>query len=223
VELGTHTGNSYFSFCQSILENKTLTRAYAVDTWEGDSQAGFYDESVFSNVERTNLQYGSFSKLLRMKFDEAANQFDNKSVDLLHIDGLHTYDAVKKDFETWLPKMSSHGVVLFHDTNVHLENFGVHRLWEELTKNYKTLEFFHSNGLGILDLSPQPSHLIPDDIGKQLELREIFATLSEQILTRFERDALQAERDMLLASGSWRITKPIRGMKRIMQGKNRKI
>ena len=40
VELGTDRGESYFAFCQSILENRTATRCFAVDTWLGDQQAG---------------------------------------------------------------------------------------------------------------------------------------------------------------------------------------
>jgi hypothetical protein len=212
VELGTHTGNSYFSFCQSISENKTGTQAYAVDTWKGDGHAGFYEESVFKSVQLTNQDYEPFSTLLRTTFDDASEYFENKSIDLLHIDGLHTYEAVKHDFETWLPKMSNNGVILFHDTNVKHESFGVSQLWSELSQRYNALEFYHSNGLGILDLSPQVSLVIPDDESKKNELRELFSILSEKILTRFDRDSLLAERDSLLASGLWRVTRPIRNL-----------
>lgn len=201
VELGTHSGNSYFSFCQSIQENQSGTKAFAVDTWEGDTHAGFYGEQVFNSVEQANLQYKSFSTLLRTTFDSAAGYFDNGSVDLLHIDGLHTYEAVKHDFDTWLPKMSKNGVVLFHDTNVRRDSFGVYRLWEELSKEYKSLEFFHSHGLGILDLSPQESRIIPSEHVEKTEMREFFAGLSDHMLTRFERDSL-------VRSLTWRATIP---------------
>jgi len=218
VELGTHTGNSYFSFCQSIQENKLDTKAFAVDTWEGDAHAGSYDESIFDGVNRTNLDYSSFSTLLRTTFDAALKQFDNGSVDLLHIDGHHTYDAVKHDFETWLPKMSSKGVVLFHDTNVRRDDFGVYQYWSELSSKYNSLEFFHSHGLGIIELSQKSNIVIPAEEEKQSALRNIFALLSEQLLIRFERDSLLTERDSLLNSWSWKITAGLRALWRFFPG-----
>jgi predicted O-methyltransferase YrrM len=212
VELGTHTGNSYFSFCQSIQENKIKTKAFAVDTWQGDAHAGSYNESIFDVVNRTNLDYISFSTLLRTTFDSALEKFEDGSIDLLHIDGLHTYEAVKHDFETWLPKMSSRGVVLFHDTNVRRDDFGVYQLWSEISSKYNSLEFFHSNGLGILELSKGSNMVIPAEEEKQRQLRDIFALLSEQLLIRFERDSLLTERDSLLNSGSWKITSGLRAL-----------
>jgi hypothetical protein len=88
VELGTHAGNSYFSFCQSIQENDIPTKSIAVDTWKGDAHSGLYDESVFEGVKRANQKYQSFSTLMRTTFDSAAQGFENKTKDLLsHIRG----------------------------------------------------------------------------------------------------------------------------------------
>lgn len=152
VELGTHTGNSYFSFCQAAQEDGIAVKCYAVDTWQGDEHAGIYGQEVFEQVHMHNQDfYSGFSRLLRMTFDDAANYFADGSIDLLHIDGLHTYEAVKHDFDTWLPKLAPGAIVLFHDINVRERGFGVWQLWEELKERYaEHHEFVHSHGLGVL-------------------------------------------------------------------------
>lgn len=150
VELGTHYGHSYFTFCQAIDRWEIDCQAYAVDTWAGDEHAGQYGEEIFASVQRANVRYERFSRLLRMTFDAAADYFSDGSIDMLHIDGLHTYEAVKGDFELWRSKMSSRGVILFHDINVRERGFGVWRLWEQLRGQYPHIEFMHSHGLGVL-------------------------------------------------------------------------
>jgi hypothetical protein len=78
---------------------------YAVDTWTGDKHSGNYDDSVFRSVDdHLRDYYRGIAYLLRMTFDEAANQFDQETLDILHIDGLHTYDAVKHDFKYGIPR-----------------------------------------------------------------------------------------------------------------------
>ncbi|MFG6087452.1 class I SAM-dependent methyltransferase [Stenotrophomonas indicatrix] len=167
VELGSHRGISYFAFCQAVKEMGLDTRCHAVDTWEGDSQAGYYENDIHrSVVERNERSYTSFSTLLRMTFDDALDEIPDGSVDLLHIDGLHTFEAVSHDFTTWLPKMSSRGVVLFHDTNVHTEGFGVQRFFAPLRERYPSFEFLHGNGLGVI--------AVGGDIGESM--RALFAS-----------------------------------------------
>jgi len=161
VELGTHYGHSYFSFCQAIKRLGLNTPSYGVDTWKGDDQAGHYDDNVHQQVESYNqANYPEFSSLLRCTFDEALNRFNEGSIDLLHIDGFHTYEAVRHDFESWLPKLSDRAVVLFHDTNVRRDNFGVHKYFSELSTKYPFFEFIHGHGLGVLGVGKEQPELL---------------------------------------------------------------
>ncbi|MGE7907438.1 class I SAM-dependent methyltransferase [Peribacillus sp. NPDC094092] len=151
VELGTHWGVSFFSFLQAVKDQGLDTKCYAVDTWEGDPHAGFYEDNVYQVVsEIAEKYYSTNSSLIRCRFDEALNRFEESSIDLLHIDGYHTYESVSHDFETWLPKLAERGVILFHDIAVKRGDFGVHLLWEQLKTRYHFIEFKHSYGLGVL-------------------------------------------------------------------------
>lgn len=155
VELGTHHGGSYFSFCDSVTRNQLQTICYAVDTWKGEEHAGCYEEHVYQFVENyNNLNFSQFSNLLRMTFEAALERFDDETVDLIHIDGFHSYEAVRRDYETWRPKISSNGWMLFHDTCVQQPGFGVKQFWNELVNQYpeQCFEFYHSHGLGVFAL-----------------------------------------------------------------------
>ena len=166
VELGTHYGTSLWAFSQAIKDNQLHVELNAVDSWEGEEHAGFYGEEVFEKVNTIKNKFYSDLKinLIRKIFDEAVSDFQDNSVDVLHIDGLHTYEGVKHDFESWLPKMKEKGIVIFHDIEVWEDDFGVHKFWDELKKEYLTIEFYHSFGLGVLFLDR--------NIGEELKKRE---------------------------------------------------
>lgn len=151
VELGTHKGLSYFTFCQAMKENEIDGVCYAVDTFEGDAHTDKYDESVFNAVNNHNRQhYHGFSYLMRMFFEDALRHFDDDSVDLLHIDGFHTYEAVSADFANWYPKVKPGGIILFHDVMARLQDFGAWKFWEEIRGQHETFTFNHGFGLGVL-------------------------------------------------------------------------
>ncbi|HTY13527.1 MAG TPA: class I SAM-dependent methyltransferase [Candidatus Omnitrophota bacterium] len=151
VELGVFKGGSYNAFCQAVKVLGKRTKCYGVDNWEGDPHNGRYSRSVFEGLESYQKQnYPGFSTLMKMAFDEALAGFADGSVDLLHIDGYHTYEAVKHDYERWLPKMSGRGVMIFHDTSERRLDFGVWKFWEEVSGKFPSFEFKHGCGLGIL-------------------------------------------------------------------------
>ncbi|GGI36992.1 hypothetical protein GCM10010988_11720 [Cnuibacter physcomitrellae] len=192
VELGTHNGVSFSSFCDAVIAAGLPTTCYAVDTWAGDFQAGEYGEDVWVDWSAfCARRYGDFTHLLRTTFDEAAEQFSPGSIDLLHIDGLHTYEAVRNDVDRWLPKVSSRGVVIMHDIAERDREFGVWRVWDELKAAYPSFEFHHEHGLGVLAVGADvPEALRPfveADETEASRLRARFAAAGERLKLDEER------------------------------------
>jgi glycosyltransferase involved in cell wall biosynthesis len=135
--------------------------------------------------------YGDFSRLIQGTFDEAAAHFGRESIDLLHIDGYHTYDAVRGDFQAWLPKVREGGIILLHDVNVHEGDFGAWKLWEEVKNDYPAFAFSHQHGLGVIVKGTSwPEALLPftrDDEQTNL-VRDFFAQLGRRISARIEKE-----------------------------------
>jgi hypothetical protein len=152
VELGAYNGLSFFTFCQSVQEHDLECLCYAVDTWEGDEHTDRYDDSIFKDVQKhAREHYRGFTYLMRMLFNDALAHFADESIGLLHIDGLHTYEAVSEDFRNWYPKVEPGGVVLFHDIRARMKDFGAWRFWEELESTHpQCFRFDHGFGLGVL-------------------------------------------------------------------------
>jgi O-antigen biosynthesis protein len=205
VELGTFRGDSYCAFCQAVDELGLAARCTAVDTWKGDEQTGFYGDEVLAELRRYHDPlYGSFSRLLQATFDDALGEFEDGTVDLLHVDGYHAHEAVAHDVESWLPKVSARGVVLLHDTNVREPGYGVWKVWEELAQQYPSLELVHGHGLGMLVVgaeAPPDVHALASLSGGELmRARSLLSALGQRPVLVGGRARLQeAARLQLLA------------------------
>ncbi len=228
VELGTHQGISYCAFCQAIYKLNIPSKCYAIDTWQGDQQAGYYSNKILEELRSYHDQkYGSFSQLIQSTFDEGVNYFSNSSIDLLHIDGLHTYEAVKHDFNTWSPKLSNRAIVVFHDTNERRGDFGVWKFWEEIEAKYPSFEFYHGHGLGIAAIGskyPKQFNILLGSINEQNLIRNFFETIGNKVkiefsLLRKKNETMELKTQLhelrekvkyYSQSNSWRITKPLR-------------
>ncbi len=200
VELGTYYGDSYCAFCQAVSVLRLDAKCYAVDTWQGDPQSGSYGPEVLADLRaHHDLSYGSFSHLIQSTFDDALTRFADGTIDLLHIDGYHTYEAAKHDFEKWLPKVSHRGVILMHDIAETQGDFGVKRLWEEISSDHAHFEFSHGHGLGVLakgDIkSPELEALFEAATERAAALRALFWRLGRAV--SFEAEITSRDRELL--------------------------
>ena len=141
VDLGVDYG--YSTFCFAI---PGIGNVYGIDSFEGDICAGERDtyEYVMDKVKELELTNVS---IIKGFFDDVVKTW-NKPIDILHIDGLHTYEAVKNDFEKWSPFVKENGIILMHDTMVDDPKFGVSRFFKEI--NLPKTNFEHCNGLGVV-------------------------------------------------------------------------
>lgn len=195
VELGTYSGSSFAAFCQAAEACGAGTKCYGIDLWEGDMHMGSFDEELFREVSGYMASHHpGTASLVRKDFNAAVEDFEDGSVDFLHIDGTHTYEAVGNDFRTWLPKLSDRGVVLFHDVNVTVENvgepakhFGVRRFFDETKGAYPNAEFDHCYGLGVIVVGSRacPEVLELVELARTPEAKDYFAARGDEVSRRF--------------------------------------
>ena len=116
VELGAWKGRSS-AFLVVEAKNKSQDiQIHIVDTWlgSGEHAAGMTDglyEKFIANMSPLNGHYQAH----RMTTDKAASLFEDSSLDGVFIDADHTYEAVKKDIQNWLPKVRKGGILAGHD------------------------------------------------------------------------------------------------------------
>ncbi|MCY0881356.1 MAG: glycosyltransferase, partial [Firmicutes bacterium] len=152
VVLGMAHNDGYFAFCQAVQEMDLATRCMAVDPWtedraRGQCGEGHYREAVLYN----QLYYAAFSQLWRAPLDEAADNVEDGSVDVLYIDDPAAGDAAWHHYwAAWRPKLSRHAVVLLPGIADPVEHIGVQRAWDIGRRLYPSLALTHAPGLGML-------------------------------------------------------------------------
>tara|TARA_B100002019_G_C21180777_1_gene553551 strand:+ start:98 stop:727 length:630 start_codon:yes stop_codon:yes gene_type:complete len=154
VDLGVDYG--YSTFCFALPE---IGHVYGIDSFEGDEHAGVKETYDFVLKKKDELELDNIT-FIKGYFDDVVKTWE-KPIDILHIDGLHTYEAAKNDFEKWSPLLKENGVILMHDTMV--ERFGVKDFFGEI--DLPKTNFKHCNGLGVISKN---SNLI-NEINKNFE------------------------------------------------------
>ena len=111
VEIGSYLGASACFLAEGIKQQDG--KVYAVDTWTNLAMSeGSRDtyKNFLQNIEP--LKYWIIP-LKGLSVDIAKKI--NQQIDLLFIDGDHSYQGIKADLQAWLPKVKENGIVVFHD------------------------------------------------------------------------------------------------------------
>ena len=142
VDLGVDYGFS--TFCLAYPQIGTV---YGIDWFQGDEHTGFRDtfHLVTELLEETGL---ANANLIKGDFNEIVKVW-SKQIDILHIDGLHTYEAVSNDYKKWSKFCTEDSIILFHDVESFPHSVG--KFFSEL-EGFKIIKP-DSAGLGIITQS----------------------------------------------------------------------
>ena len=160
VDLGVDY--AYSTFCFALPK---IGKIYGIDSFEGDGHAGLRDTYDYVKEKKEELGFDHIT-FIKGYFDDVAKTWD-KPIDILHIDGFHTYEAVKNDYETWNKFVKEDGVILFHDTCVNNPGFGVRKFFGEI--DLPKVNFHISNGLGVVSKDQTLIDEIKTEFAKVLE------------------------------------------------------
>jgi hypothetical protein len=98
-------------------------------------------------AKRITKKYGDKVLFIRKFSEEAAELIKDASLDFVYIDGNHQYEFVKKDVETYYPKVKKGGVIggddYTHSPETESERFGVFKAVNGFFKNLKKEIFFY--------------------------------------------------------------------------------
>lgn len=125
VELGAYKGKSTSFIVTEMVNRGRNIKFTTVDTFEGDS--GSTDKTEIEAYKKVNVSkmYEEFVantnhlhehlETIIAKSNEAAQLFEDDSVDAIFIDAGHSYEAVIADIKAWLPKMKDGSIMAGHD------------------------------------------------------------------------------------------------------------
>lgn len=113
VEIGSYLGASSCFLAAGASEIRGGAKVYCVDTWNNESMSEGPRDTWLEFKENT-FRYRTIIVSLRGHSVEVARDF-HEQIDLLFIDGDHSYEGCRADVAIWLPHLKPGGLVIMHD------------------------------------------------------------------------------------------------------------
>lgn len=154
LEIGTEKGGTFFLLTRAATPDAFLVtmdlpagQMSSYPAWREKLYRGFAREKQRIELVRQDSHSPR-------TFEQVRGTLGGRKLDLLFIDGDHSYGGAKKDFELYSPLVAPGGTIAFHDIVDGAEATvgGVPRLWRELKTSRRHLEFvksWHQGGWGI--------------------------------------------------------------------------
>ena len=118
VEVGSWKGKSTICLGNGSKDGNKV-KIFAIDPHIGSSehQKMFGEVDTFEEFKQNINKAGiaEYIEPIRDASENAAKTF-NQKIEFVFIDGAHEYNFVKRDFESWFPKVMSGGFLAFHDS-----------------------------------------------------------------------------------------------------------
>jgi predicted O-methyltransferase YrrM len=158
LEIGTGSGGTLFLFTRMASAD---AKVISVDLPKGKFGGGYpvWKSGLFKSFARDDqavclIRADSHKPETLL---EVRKILDNRPVDFLFIDGDHTYEGVRKDFEMYSPLVRNGGIIAFHDICPRpKENaVGVPDFWKEISVKYQSRNILKDSaqggcGIGVL-------------------------------------------------------------------------
>ena len=142
IEIGTMKGGTLFLFSKIAVNNAIII---SIDLPRAKFGGGYpkYRIPLYSGFASQNQRIFLIraDSHLQSTFKKVQNILKDKKVDLLYIDGDHTYTGVKNDFQMYKFFLGKQGNVVFHDiVQVPDQYVDVHKFWNEIKQEYEFKE-----------------------------------------------------------------------------------
>ena len=148
-EIGTHLGGTLYCWSRILPPDATLVSLdLPADPNDARTTAGALGKLLVSKTQK--CAFIRDDSHLSATLDKVKAALDGRAADFLFIDGDHSYDGVKLDFEMYRGLVRSGGLIAFHDVapNPDVPEYGVAKFWQELKKSHRTHEFIDPHPVG---------------------------------------------------------------------------
>jgi len=159
LEIGTFKGGTFYLWCKLSNDNANII---SIDIPNIAWREGYREKKtkkVLYNYgkDKQNIHILRKDSHKKSTKDTVKEILGEKKLDFLFIDGDHSYEGVKKDFEMYYGLVEKGGIIAFHDIRFHLSDpfCDVHVLWNKIKNNFRNYEFIEEDnepwaGIGII-------------------------------------------------------------------------
>jgi len=145
ADVGCWTGIS--SLVLALIAQKFTGTVYSIDWFRGSENTNLDFAGKYFNIKQIfldNINSYETKKhitLIEGTSTETSTRIANESLDVVFLDADHRYRYIKKDIETWLPKLKRGGLMCGHDCEMILDK-GLDTIYE-ITNDLDIIEVIH--------------------------------------------------------------------------------